>query len=120
MRESLVFVIPVLLAGCATAGSYPTNTGDPGAASTAAARQIALATDAGADSLAPEVLADANRLLAAAQQEAQAGHASRAAISAQQAAASAVYAKAQADRVLAERDKAQALAAMQALPPQEP
>ncbi len=119
MRLSLFPCLSALLIGCASTGTFPTLAADPGAASGAAQRQISLAMDAGADSLAPEALSAANRYLATAQQELQAGHSSRAAISAQQAAASATFAKAEADRVRAERDKAQALAAMQALPPQE-
>ncbi len=119
MRVLPLLTATAFLAGCATAGTFPTSTGDPAAAASAASRQITLAMDAGADSLAPDALSAAQRQLATAQQEAQAGHNSRAAITAQQSAASAIFAKAEADRVRAEKDKTQALAAMQALPPQE-
>lgn len=106
------------LIGCASAGAFPTVAGDPNASMTAAQRQIGLAHDAGADSLAPDVLALAQRQFQAAQTDLDAHRVARASVSAQQAAATAAYAKAQADRVRAEREKAQADSAMQALPQQ--
>lgn len=119
MRYASLIALVVLCAGCASSGVFPIATGDPGAASSSALRQISLAQEAGADSLAPDAMAAARRQLATSQEQAQAGHASRAAVSGQQAAASAIFAKSEADRVLSERDKAAATAAMQVLPPQE-
>lgn len=119
MRFLSLPALAVLLFGCASAGVFPSSAGDPSAASSVAQRQISLAEEAGADSLAPDPLGIARRQLADAQAQAQAGRSARASVSAQQAAASAIFAKSEADRVRSERDKAIALAALQALPPQE-
>jgi hypothetical protein len=118
MQFLSIVAIATLVTGCASTGGFPKTTGDPNAALTAARRQIAVAHDAGADSLAPDALAQARREVLRAESQLAADHADRAAVSAQQAAASAAYAKAEADRVRAGRDKAKADSALRVLPPQ--
>jgi hypothetical protein len=118
MQIARILGIATLFAGCASAGNFPNTTGDPHAAISAARRQIAVAQDAGADSLASDAMAEARREVLRAESQLAEAHADRAAVSAQQAAASAAYAKAQADRVRAGRDKARADSALGVLPPQ--
>jgi hypothetical protein len=115
MKLGRTFILPILLAGCATAGYFP-QSGDPNAAMATARDQIALAEQAGADSLAPEALASAQQNLQTAESHMQ-GSSKRAAVDAKQAAADAIYAKAQAERVRAEHDQQQAQTALEALPP---
>lgn len=118
MQIGWVFGVAMLMAGCASAGGFPSAAGDPNAAIAAARRQISLAQDAGADSLAAGPLADARREVLRAESQLTDTHAGRAAVSAQQAAASAAYAKAEADRVRASQDRARADSALRVLPPQ--
>ena len=118
MQIGRIVGIATLFAGCASAGGFPKPAGDPNAAIAAARRQIALAQDAGADSLAPDALAEARREVQRAESQLADTHADRAAVSAQEAAASAAYAKAQADLVRARRDRGRADSAFRVLPPQ--
>ena len=122
MRRTCVLGLGALLAGCASAGGFP-ETRDPSRAISAAQEQIALAEEAGADSLAPDALGSARRNLQAAvalrrgRERVTDENARRAAVIAEEAEADAIYAKAQADRVRTERERSQAQAALAALPP---
>ena len=122
-RLALAALAAALWAGCATGGAssiFP-EAGDPDAAIANAEREIASAQQAGADSLAGEIVASARQNLANARQHMQQrGTRPRAALAAQQATADALYARERARRIAAERQQAQAQAALQALPPQGP
>jgi hypothetical protein len=118
MHIGQILGITTLCVGCASAGAFPSTAGDANAAIATARRQISLAQDAGADSLAPAPLAEARREVQMAESQLGSTHPERAAVSGQQAAASAAYAKALADRVRANRDKTKADSALRMLPPQ--
>jgi hypothetical protein len=118
MHIARILGITTLCVGCASAGAFPNSAGDANAAIATARRQIGLAQDAGADSLAPAPIAEARHEVLVAESQLGATHPERAAVSAQQAAASAAYAKALADRVRANRDKTKADSALRVLPPQ--
>ena len=121
-RLALAALAAALWTGCATGGAasiFP-EAGDPDAAIANAEREIAAAQQAGADSLAGEIMASARQNLTAARMQLQARDRGRAALSAQQAVADALYARERTRRLAAERQQAQAQAALQALPPQGP
>lgn len=110
----------LLAAACASGGRFPADLGstrsDAQIAIGDAERQIAAAANAGGDSLSVEVMTGARAHLAAAR-EAEGKSDRLAVLRARQAAADAVYAKALAERVLAERARAQARAAVEAVGP---
>jgi len=118
MNTALLAGFAAVLVGCASAGGFPSSTGDPNAAIATARRQIAVAHDAGADSLSPAALAQAEHELTVAEAQLGETHPDQAAVSAQQAAASAAYAKAQADKVRALHEESRADSALRALPRQ--
>jgi hypothetical protein len=110
----------VAVAACASAGRFPADLGDTRSDAQAAIgeaeRQIAAAANAGGDSLAVDAMTGARAHLAAARESE--GKSDRLAVlRARQAAADAVYARALAERVLAERARARARAAVDALGP---
>ena len=105
----------VLLAGCASSGTFP-SLGNPGGSIAAAQDQVFEARRAGADSLASVLVDSAQHSVELAQRYQRNGEPERAALSAKLAAADATYAKAQADRVRAEREQQRASGALQALP----
>jgi hypothetical protein len=117
MQIARILGAATLAVGCASTGGFPNTAGDPNAAIATARRQIAVAQDAGADSLARDALTEARREVLLAESQLGETHPERAVVSAQQAAASAAYAKALADRARANRDKAQADSALRVLPP---
>ncbi|MFN2400715.1 MAG: hypothetical protein ABR543_19080 [Gemmatimonadaceae bacterium] len=108
----------MIMAGCASGGGsiFP-EAGEPNAAIANAQRLIAEAQQAGADSLAREALATAQQNVAAAQTELRNNNNDRAALKAREAAADATFAREQARRVLADREQARARGALDALPP---
>jgi hypothetical protein len=111
--------IVAVLAGCASAGGssiFP-EAGDPNAAIANAERQIAQAEAAGADSLAAEALASARQNVADAKAMLNQGNEEQAALEGRAAAADAVFAREEARRLMAERQRAEALADLNALPP---
>jgi hypothetical protein len=116
MQIAQILGVATLCVGCASAGGFPNTAGDANAAIATARRQIALAHDAGADSLATNPFAEARREVLVAESQLAATHPERAAVTAQQAAASAAYAKALADRARATHDKTQADSALQVVP----
>jgi hypothetical protein len=118
MRMACIVGIATLIAGCASTGGFPKGGGDPNAAIAAARRQIGVAQEAGADSLASGTMAEARREATRAESQLADAHPDQAVVTAQQSAATAAYAKAQADRARAGRDKAQADSALRVLPPQ--
>ncbi len=121
-RLALAALAAAMWTGCATGGAasiFP-EAGDADAAIANAEREIAGAQQAGADSLAGEILASARQNLTTARAHLQGRDRGRAALAAQQAAADALYARERARRIAAEREQAQAQAALQALPPQGP
>lgn len=110
----------LVVAGCASAGRFPADLGntrsDAQVAIGDAERQIAAAANAGGDSLAVEAMTSARAHLAQARESE--GKSDRLAVlRARQAAADGVYAKAVAERVLAERARVRARAAVEALGP---
>ena len=120
MRTPWVIGAVALIAACATGGAssiFP-DAGDADAAIANAERTIADAQQAGADSLAGEIMASARQNLANARMHMQGRDRGRAALDAQQAAADALYARERTRRLAAERQQAQAQAALQVLPPQ--
>lgn len=116
MRYVGLLVATVLL-GCSPSRAFRN---DVNATSTIseAERFITDAQQAGADSLAAEPLAAAQRAVQTAREFAQQGQSGRAHLEALKAQAEARYARAAAERERAQRQRAQARAAYDALPPQ--
>ena len=115
MRLIGVVTTLALLGACATSGPAP-NLGDPDEELRAAQRMIESAEQAGADSLAILSMSEARAAL----REAQNKEASKSwmVLKAREAAASAAYARAVAGRLQADRARADAAAALNALPPE--
>lgn len=103
------------LGACATGGGIFPTAGDPTAAVANAERLIAEAQQAGADSLAPDVMSSARQNFAAAQELMRRRSMDRAALKGREAAADATYAKASAQRAAAERERAAAKVALDAV-----
>ena len=103
------------LGACASGGGIFPTAGDPNASMANAERLIAEAQQAGADSLVPDVMASARQNFAAAQVIMKNRSTDRAALKGREAAADATYAKAAAMRVTAERERAAAQAALNAV-----
>lgn len=119
MRRMSWLGIVAVLAGCASAGAnsiFP-EAGDPNAAIANAERQIESAVAAGADSLAAEPLATARQNTATAKTLLNERKQDQAALTARQAAADAIFAREEARRITADRERGEALASLNALPP---
>jgi hypothetical protein len=112
-------VSSALMAGavgaCASGGGIFPTAGDPNAAVANAERLIAEAQQAGADSLVPDAMASARQNFAAAQVLMRQRSLDRAALKGREAAADATYARAAALRATAERERAAAQAALNAV-----
>jgi hypothetical protein len=115
MRNMRVFALALFSAGCASAGGVFPEAGDGASALANAERQIAAAQQAGADSLAAEVLNWARQHVAVGKTM-QGRDDDRAAMHGRQAVADATYARALAARTAAERQQAAAAASLNALP----
>jgi hypothetical protein len=118
MRSMRMFALVLVVSGCASAGGggiFP-EAGDAGAAISNADRLIGQAQQAGADSLAAEAMTSARQHLAEARAQQQNRDDERAAMHARMAAADASYARAAVNRALADRRKAAAQTALNALP----
>jgi hypothetical protein len=118
MRIVRVLGIAMLAAGCATSGAIYPEARDASPTIAEAERQIRDAQVVGADSLATEALASAQRNLASAQVYQNGRNPGRATLEALKASADARLAKGQAERIAAEREEARARTALNALPPQ--
>lgn len=119
MRRVTWLGVAAVLAGCASAGAgsiFP-EAGDPNAAIANAERQIADAVAAGADSLAPQPLAAARQNMEEAKTLLNDRKNEQAALEARAAAADAIFAREESRRLAAERQRAEALASLNALPP---
>ena len=119
MRRVTWLGVAVVLAGCASAGAssiFP-EAGDPNAAIANAERQIAEAVAAGADSLAPQPLAAARQNMEEAKTLLNDRKSSQAALEGRAAAADAIFAREESRRIAAERQRAEALASLNELPP---
>ena len=116
MRNMRVFALALFTAGCASAGGgiFP-EAGDGAASIANAERLIAEAQQAGGDSLAAEAMTSARQHVATAKTQ-QGRDDDRAAMHGRQAAADAAYARAAANRAAAERQRAAAAASLSALP----
>jgi len=101
---------------CASGGGIFPTAGDPVAAVSNAERLIAEAQQAGADSLAPDAMSSARQNFATAQVLMRQRSLDRAALKGREAAADATFAKAFAQRAAAERERAAAKAALDAVP----
>jgi len=117
MRSMRMFALALVFAGCASAGGgiFP-EAGDAGAAISNADRLITDAQQAGADSLVAEAMTSARQHLAEARTQQQNRDDDRAAMHARMAAADATYARAAVNRALADRRRAAAQTALNALP----
>ena len=118
MRNMRMFALVLVFFGCASAGGggiFP-EAGDAGAAISNADRWIGEAQQAGADSLAAEAITSARQHLAEARAQQQNRDEERAAMHARMAAADATYARATVNRAQADRRKAAAQTALNALP----
>jgi hypothetical protein len=117
MRSMRMFALVLVVSGCASAGGgiFP-EAGDAGAAISNADRLIGEAQQAGADSLAAEAMTSARQHLAEARAQQQNRDDERAAMHARMAAGDATYARALVNRTVADRRKAAAQTALNALP----
>ncbi|HET7584777.1 MAG TPA: DUF4398 domain-containing protein [Gemmatimonadaceae bacterium] len=120
MRSVSVLAAIALLSGCATAGVPFPPSGNAGAALTEAEEAIQQARHAGADSLAPAPFLAARAYLSEAERQARENDPNRAAVRARQATAEARYARALVALTLAQRDRAAALAALDAIASRAP
>lgn len=119
MRGTLaVITAAALMAGCASAGGFPKTLPMEATNTIAMATQaIADAQTAGADSLAHDMLVNAQAHLDEAQRNQKSRKPDQATLHAREALADARLARMSAQRVAAERNQAAAQSALQALPP---
>jgi hypothetical protein len=116
MRHTGVIVAALLFMACGRGGAF-TNDVNTTPTIAEAERLITDAQQAGADSLATEVITTARLALESARAFEQGGRRNRAQVEALRAQAEARYARAVAERVLAEREQLRARDALAALPP---
>ena len=105
----------ITLGACASGGGVFPSSGDPTASIANAERLIEEARQAGADSLASDVMAAARQELADAQVLLRRRSTDRAAVRGREAMADATYAKAVAQRAAAERERDRAKTALEAV-----